>query len=58
LPLPKSHKILRAEKVKICKTLTRPLATYGAESWTLNTDIAKRLAAFERKVPRIIFGGN
>jgi len=27
----------------------RPVATYGAESWTLNKDIAKRLAAFELK---------
>ena len=33
------------------------MATYGAESWTLNTDTAKRLAAFERKVLRRMFGG-
>jgi hypothetical protein len=36
--------------------LMRPVATYGAESWILNKDAAKRLAAFERKVLRIIFG--
>jgi len=30
--------------------LTGPLATYGTESWTLNRDIAKRLATFERNV--------
>jgi hypothetical protein len=28
------------------------VTTYGAESWTLNEDIAKRLATFERKVLR------
>ena len=44
-------------KIKICKTLTRPLVTHGAESWTLNEDIAKRLAAFGRKVFRRILGG-
>jgi hypothetical protein len=32
------------------------VATFGAESWILNKDIAKRLAAFERKVLRIMFG--
>jgi len=30
----------------------------GAEFWTLNVDIAKRLAAFERKVLTRMFGGN
>jgi hypothetical protein len=32
------------------KTFVRPVRTYGAEVWTLNKDIAKLLAAFERKV--------
>jgi hypothetical protein len=31
--------------------------TYGAESWTLSRDIVKRLAAFQRKVLGIMFGG-
>jgi hypothetical protein len=26
----------------------RPVATYGAASWTLNKGIAKRLATYER----------
>jgi hypothetical protein len=33
------------------------LATYGAESWTQNKDIAKWLATFERKILRRMFGG-
>jgi len=33
------------------------VAIYGAEFWTLNKDIAKWLAAFERKVVRRMFGG-
>jgi len=28
------------------KTLKRPVATYGAEYWTVKTDAAKLLAAF------------
>jgi hypothetical protein len=31
------------------------VAKYGAESWTLNKDIAKRLATFDTKVLRRIF---
>jgi hypothetical protein len=56
LPILKSQSVRTAEKVKIYKTLIRPVATYGAESWTLNKDIAKGLAVFERKILRRIFG--
>jgi len=52
-----SQSVLRTQNIKICKTLTRPVATNRAESWTLNTDIAIWLAAFERKVLRRMFGG-
>ena len=45
-----------AEKIKICKTLIRPVAIYRAESWTLNKDISKWLAIFERKVLRGMCG--
>jgi hypothetical protein len=57
LSLLKSKSILRAEKIKICKTITRPVAIYRAESWTLNKDIGKWLAFSERKVLRRMFGG-
>ena len=33
------------------------MATYGAESLTLNKDIAKQLAAVEKNVLRRMFGG-
>jgi len=33
------------------------MAMYRAESWTLNKDIAKQLAAFETKVLRRVLGG-
>jgi len=37
--------------------LIRPLETYGTESWILNKDIAKRLAAFERNILRRMLWG-
>jgi hypothetical protein len=46
------------KKIKIYKTLIRPVATYGTGSWALNTDIVKRLAAIEREVLRRMFGRN
>jgi len=57
LPLLRSPTVPRAEKIKIYKTLIRPVATYGAESWTLNEDVAKQLATSERKGLRTISGG-
>jgi hypothetical protein len=38
-------------------TFLRPEPTYKAKSWTLNQDIAKRLAAIERKGLGRMFGG-
>jgi len=37
--------------------MNKTVATCEGESWTLNTDFAKRLATFERKVLRRMFGG-
>jgi hypothetical protein len=37
-------------QIIICKTSLRPVATYGAASWTVNEDIATRLTGFERNV--------
>jgi hypothetical protein len=50
LSVRKSQSVLRAERIQIYKTLIRQVATNGAECWTLLTDIAQRLAAFESKV--------
>jgi len=49
LPTQKSQSVLKAQKIKIYKTLIRPV-THAAESWTLSKGTAKWLAAFERKV--------
>jgi hypothetical protein len=57
LPLLESQSVLIAEKINNCKTLIRPVATYRAKSLTWSKDMAKCLAAFERKVLRRMFWG-
>jgi len=42
-PLLNRQSVLRAEKVKICKTVIGPLATYRVESQIMNKDIAQLL---------------
>ena len=53
LPLLNSQSVLREEKIKICKTIIRPVATYRAKSWTMNKDIY----ICEREVLRWMLGG-
>ena len=57
VPLLKSQSVSRAEKMKRYKILKGPVVTSGAEFWTLNKDVANRLAAFGRKLVRRMFGG-
>jgi hypothetical protein len=52
----KSQYVYRNTKIIIYKTLIRPIITYGAEAWTMSSEISKRLAVFERKVLRKILG--
>jgi len=54
LLLRKSQSVLRAEK-KISKPLIRPVAADGAQSWTLEIDIAKRLATSRLHVTAKVF---
>ena len=54
----KTRAVQRAEKIKIYKSLIRPVITYGAKVWTLNKETTKRLALFERKVLPRILGAN
>ena len=49
--------VTQKTKIKIYKSLIRPVLTYGAESWTLTGKDAAKLRAFERKIIRRIYGG-
>jgi hypothetical protein len=57
LPLLNNQSVLRAKKIKMPKSLIRPAAEFGAGSWTLDEDIPKRQAVFERKILTRMFGG-
>ena len=46
----KSKTIRRAVKIQICSTLTRQVATYGAETWTHIKFDENSLRIFERKI--------
>jgi hypothetical protein len=48
----KSKIIPRAAKIQVNKTLIRPVATYGAEKWTLKLAEENALRMVERKIMR------
>ena len=43
----KDSNFTKRKTIKIYETLIIPFATYGAKCWTLQQDIAKRLATLE-----------
>ena len=43
-------------KIKIYKTLIRPVLAYGSETWILTKSDEAILGVFERKILRAIFG--
>jgi hypothetical protein len=52
----KSRNVSRNTKFTLYKTLIRPVAIYGCESWNTTDQDEERLSVFERKVLRLIIG--
>ena len=51
-----SKGIARRAKLEMYKTLIRPVALYGSESWNMTIADENSIGVFERKVLRTIFG--
>ncbi|CAG9833379.1 unnamed protein product [Diabrotica balteata] len=51
----KSKSLTRTSKIKIYKTVIRPVLMYGCETWTLTKETERKLRCFERKILRRIF---
>lgn len=52
-----SKTISRSLKLKIYKTIIRPIVVYGSEVWTLGIKEQTMLGVWERKILRKIYGG-
>ena len=52
----KSKLLKRNTKIKIYKTIIRPVITYSSVTWTITAKDEKNLRIFERQILRKIFG--
>jgi hypothetical protein len=52
----KSRLVTKHSKLKLYRTVIRPVVTYASETWVLKETIIQKLSVFERKILRRIFG--
>ena len=48
--------LTKQSKLKLYRTVIRPVVTYASETWVLKEAIIQKLLVFERKILRRIFG--
>jgi len=46
----------KSSKLKLYRTVIRPIVTYASETWVLKENVIQKLLVFERKILRGIFG--
>jgi len=52
----KSRLVTKYSKLKLYRTVIRPIVIYASETWVLKSTVIQKLWAFERKILRRIFG--
>jgi predicted DNA-binding protein YlxM (UPF0122 family) len=52
----KSKLVTKQSKLKLYKTIIRPVVICASDTWVLNEAIIKKLMIFERKILRRIYG--
>lgn len=56
LPLMKSNNLSKNNKKKIYRTVIKPVVTYASETWCMLKSDERRIATWERKILRRIYG--
>jgi hypothetical protein len=56
LHLIKSRTIHGKNKIRVYKTIIRPILCYGCEAWTMTSKYEEMPDAFKRKILRQIYG--
>jgi hypothetical protein len=52
----KSRVVTKEPKLKLYRTVIRPVVTHVSETWVLKEPIIQKLSVFERKILRRTFG--
>jgi hypothetical protein len=52
----KSRLVTKQSKLKLYRTVIRPIVSYTSETWVLKETIIQKLLVFERRILRRIFG--
>ena len=52
----KSRLVTKYSKLKLYRTVIRPIVTYASETWVLKESKIQKLLVFERKILRRVFG--
>jgi hypothetical protein len=56
MPVLKSKLVTKRSKLKLYKTVIRPVVIYASETWVLKEAMVQKLMIFGRKFLRRIFG--